>query len=452
MTPLVNLSKSRNDRRHMAPKQSTKSGDARTPGQRDRDRILYSSAFRRLAGVTQIASPFELTPVHNRLIHSLKVAQVGRALTVTLLNQAAGDTAISAALARAGGMDPDVVEAACLAHDLGHPPFGHVAEETLDHLLVSGGTRRGVPDGFNGNAQTFRIVCKLSIRTDLHRGLDLTRATLGGILKYPWVRSSQGERHDKWGAYESETEDFDWARTGAVEALNSKSIEAALMDWADDITYAVHDVEDFFRAGLIPLDRLTSEEQEQVRFIDWSVLKGKIREDEQDTLRDAFLRTEFVNPGAPRGPFRGTWSDRAWLRTMTSDAIGRYVRDSVALEVHEDRIRLRIRADHEDEVRMLKNLAWRYVIESPSLVTQRYGQRALITSLFETFTDAVAKGEYSIFPSFFQADLESSDGDPKVTKRIVADLISSMSEAQAIAINQRLTGQSLGSATDAYLQ
>src|SRR4051794_8039737 len=133
MTPLVNVSKSRNDRRHMATKQSTKSGDARTPGQRDRDRILYSSAFRRLAGVTQIASPFELTPVHNRLIHSLKVAQVGRALTVTLLNQAAGDSAISAALERAGGIDPDVVEAACLAHDLGHPPFGHVAEETLDH-------------------------------------------------------------------------------------------------------------------------------------------------------------------------------------------------------------------------------------------------------------------------------------------------------------------------------
>lgn len=443
---------SRNARRHASADKRQPTSDRRTPGQRDRDRILYSSAFRRLAGVTQVASPTELAPVHNRLVHSLKVAQVGRSLAATLLAQAEADEAIGAALRAHGGLDVDVVEATCLAHDLGHPPFGHVAEETLDHLMVSGGSLTGVPDGFNGNAQSFRIVTRLSIRTDGLRGLDLTRATLNGILKYPWQRAAQGVRHQKWGAYDAEIEDFTWCREHAVELFHGKTIEAAVMDWADDITYAVHDVEDFFRAGLIPLDRLTSEEQEQERFLAWTVSVGKVKPSELETMRDALTRTEIIDPGAAR-PFRGAQIDRAWLRTMTSELIGRYIRDSVALSLEGDRLVLNILKTHEDEVRMLKNLAWCYVIESPSLVTQRYGQRSLITSLFNTFLEAATtRAEPAIFPLYYQEELNTAGGDIKQIKRIVADLIASMSEAQAIAINQRLTGQSLGSAMDAFLQ
>ncbi len=426
----------------------------RSAGLRDRDRILYSSAFRRLSGVTQIASPTELAPVHNRLSHSLKVAQVGRALGMALLRQAQLDSNLGAALEAQGGISLDVIEAACLAHDLGHPPFGHVAEETLDDLLIRGGSASGVADGFNGNAQTFRIVTKLAVRDNEQQGLDLTRATLNGILKYPWMREAHGKRNEKWGAYNSEFDDFQWSREFAPTANDQNQvIEAAIMDWADDITYAVHDVEDFFRAGLIPIDRLAKDSQERKRFFDWAVSSNKVTTDEIDRLKSAFMRTEFIDPGTPPGPYRGRRSDRAWLRSMTSELIGRLVQDSVALSLDGDRITLKIDSGLVDEVRMLKLLAWCYVIESPSLVTQRFGQRALISSLFKTFVEAAgSKKDSTIFPSLYQEELDVAAGDTKLIKRIVADLIASMSESQAIAINQRLSGQSLGSAMDAYLQ
>jgi dGTPase len=446
----------RNQRRFDASSHQGKqdsADDHRTPSQRDRDRILYSSAFRRLGGITQVASPTELYPVHNRLIHSLKVAQVGRSLAVRLLNQPSN----RALLERIGGVDPDVVEAAALAHDLGHPPFGHVAEDTLDDLLVDGGSSNGVPDGYNGNAQSFRIVTKLAVRYAAKRdselaGLNLSRATLNGIQKYPWLRGNQGLAHRKWGAYDSEDPDFAWTRSHMSPVLDGKTIEAALMDWADDITYAVHDVEDFFRAGLIPLDRLTSDSREQQRFLNWTVQSEKVRADEADGVLDALLGSVAVKPGV-LDPFHGSRSDRAALRNLTSELISRYVSNSVTLLEDGDGVRLEIAPHLEREVRAFKLLTWCYVIESPSLVTQRYGQRALITSLFQTFCDAAStRTDWAIFPEYFQEAIEYANGDSKQIKRIVADLIASMSEAQVVAIHQRLTGQSLGSAMDAYLQ
>lgn len=421
---------------------------------RDRDRILYSTAFRRLSGVTQVASPSELAPVHNRLSHSLKVAQVGRALAMTLLRQADNQPEIRAALDAIGGIDLDVIEAACLAHDLGHPPFGHVAEETLDELLLDNTSGSGVPDGYNGNAQTFRIVTKLAVRDNDQLGLDLTRATLNAILKYPWERDNDGPRNEKWGAYYSEREDFRWAREYAHPVNDSDQVlEAALMDWADDITYAVHDVEDFYRAGLIPLDKLAKDVEEQTRFFDWAVQREKIKPEERAQLENAIKRTEFIDPGPPPGPYRGRRSERASLRYMTSASIGRLIQHSVSLRIGEKGLELAIDQDLIDEVRVLKLLAWCYVIESPSLVTQRFGQRALIASLFKTYVQAaLSKKDEVIFPSLYRELLEENAGDARGIKRIVADLIASMSEAQVVAIHQRLTGQSLGSAMDAYLQ
>ncbi|MGB9286651.1 MAG: dNTP triphosphohydrolase, partial [Candidatus Sulfotelmatobacter sp.] len=122
-------------------------GDDRTPAQRDRDRILYSSSFRRLAEVTQVVSASSGYVFHNRLTHSLQVAQVGRRLAEKLCKKY---PALTTDL-----ICPDVVEAACLAHDLGHPPFGHVAEHRLNELAKAYG-------GFEGNAQSFRIVSSLA--------------------------------------------------------------------------------------------------------------------------------------------------------------------------------------------------------------------------------------------------------------------------------------------------
>ncbi len=154
--------------------------------QRDRDRVLYSSALRRLAEVTQVVSPESGYVFHNRLTHTLQVAQVGRRLAERLLRLYPKEIQLCS------GIDPDVVEAACLAHDLGHPAFGHLAEKILNKEAEDAG-------GFEGNAQSFRIVTELAFRSKSYGGLDLTRATLNAILKYPWPKGGN-EQVPKNGA------------------------------------------------------------------------------------------------------------------------------------------------------------------------------------------------------------------------------------------------------------
>lgn len=180
----------RNERFH-TDKHEQRKNEQRTQSQRDRDRLLYCAGLRRLANVTQVASPSETDVFHNRLTHTLEVAQVARRIAEKLANEQREE---ADAL---GGVDPEVVEAAALAHDLGHPPFGHVAEKTLDKCLT--GSR--APDGYEGNAQSFRIVTKLAFSRKPYPGLNLTRATLNSLLKYPWLREAAGKRSKKFGAY-----------------------------------------------------------------------------------------------------------------------------------------------------------------------------------------------------------------------------------------------------------
>ncbi|MEO1341880.1 MAG: dGTP triphosphohydrolase, partial [Cyanobacteria bacterium J06635_13] len=235
--------------------QGDKPGDNRHSFQVDRDRILYSSAFRRLAQITQVLTAQEGHVFHNRLTHSLKVAQVARRLAERLVTE---QPKIAAAI---GGVDADVVEAAALAHDLGHPPFGHTAEEQLDACA----RKAGLSDGFEGNAQSFRILTRLAIHRLDYYGLNLTRATLNAVLKYPWLRSpdTTSKRYRKYGVYDLDIEAFSFTR----EAANDRqSIEASIMDFADDITYSVHDLEDFYLAGLIPLELLATDWDELERF------------------------------------------------------------------------------------------------------------------------------------------------------------------------------------------
>jgi dGTPase len=430
------------------------SDDPRSPAQRDRDRILYSSAFRRLSGITQVASPEELYPVHNRLTHSLKVAQVGRSLAMQLLSNKTN----SALIDDLGGLDPDVVEAAALAHDLGHPPFGHVGERVLDELLVAHDRGGVVVDGYNGNAQSFRLVTNLSVRYQSASGLNLTRATLNAILKYPWKRAETGVQNEKWGVYEAETEDFEWCRANSALHEDERSLEAQLMDWADDITYAVHDMEDFFRAGVLPLERLATDSSERERFLNATRERLKMGQAEFEHTERAFNTTDIVEIGLP-GPFRGSHIDRAALRGFTSNLIGKYVGRSITLSRDKSgRACLLIDPQIEAEVKILKALTWHYVIERPSLVSQRFGQVSLIRTLFELFCDVCLSSNplrdkhSAILPLYYRERLDANDKGDVGVKRIVADLISGMNEAQVVAVHQRLTGQSLGSALDMYLQ
>lgn len=258
------------DQRHSARTRSSVAGDVRSPSRRDRDKVLYASAFQRLAGVTQVVTPEPggaLT--HNRLTHSLKVAQVARSIAELLLSQ----DPLRPALVQLGGLDADVAEAAGLAHDLGHPPFGHVGEMTLDRFAR---TRLGLSEGFEGNAQSFRIMARLDARSPSYDGMDLTAATRCAVLKYPWLRAERGESEQehrrrlssnrnyalqwtKFGCYLEEAADFEQARSipGVLDEL--QSVEAAIMDLADDVTYALHDLQDFYVARILPVPAVVKE-------------------------------------------------------------------------------------------------------------------------------------------------------------------------------------------------
>jgi dGTPase len=406
------------------------SDDYRTRAQRDRDRILYSSSFRRLAEVTQVVAANSGYVFHNRLTHSLQVAQVGRRLAEKL-NKIQPDSIEF--------LDPDVVEAACLAHDLGHPPFGHIAEHTLNELADEIG-------GFEGNAQSFRIVTRLASRSPNYGGLDLTRATLAAILKYPWLRGHNPDKPNKWGAYLTEKRDFEFAAKLLPEP-NRPGIEAELMDWADDITYSVHDLEDFFRAGRMPLHLLAQRDpRERNAFFD--NVFGRRQSDKdfvyKDALKEAFtdlLLTTFPITGA----YDGSSKHRSALRNFIGTLIGRYS-DATSVGSKNGHPKLLINSDLRLEVIMLKELTWTYVIEAAGLAAQQFGQKKVVTDLYKIYTDAAKNiKNISIFPTFYRERLHDSMGNDAETSRIPLDLIASMTESQAIAMHRRLTGQSHGS-------
>jgi len=441
--------------------------------QRDRDRILYTTAFRRLAEVTQVVSSRGAHVFHNRLTHSLKVAQVGGASARWLLTQHNDDL-----LASHGGLDPMVVEAAALAHDLGHPPFRHEAEEELQRLLAGppailpspdelqnlltslhrGATRPAfgpLPGSFEGNAQSFRVVTKLAAHSHRYPGLNLSRATQAAILKYPWLRAadsddSSGLRSKKWGAYPEEKETFLWAREGQQDSdvRAAQTMEASLMDWADDVSYSVHDMEDFYRAGLIPLDQLRFEGEERDLFLEAAIPKvlEKVARypsgphfSAQD-LRDAFGRRADAVPVTT--PFEGTEWQRAALRAFTGELIGTYIR---AVRLSESSAPgtspISIDPEAQSEVLMLKELTWHYVIDSSMLVARQYGQRQVIRGLFVALMDAAARPrDWPIFGPDSRKRLEAAQGGEQRHARLVTDAIASMTEAEAISLHRRLLG------------
>lgn len=418
----------------------------RSPFQKDRDRLLYASAFQRLGSVTQVVSASEGYVFHNRLTHTLEVAQIARRLAEKLLVET--ESAVVEAL---GGIDPEVVEAAALAHDLGHPPFGHIAEKQLDALAK----KHNASDGFEGNAQSFRIVNRGTAHRTDYKGLNLTRATLNAILKYPWLRDRKGQdpsghQGEKYGAYDADESFFNFAREGAVPA-GQKSAEAAIMDHADAIAYSVHDLDDFYRAGLVPLEELASSEGEFVAFLDRWKGRGRLPAAEIDAHAEAFHR--LLQQLALRRRYSGTWSDRAMIRTWTSTLIGQYV-DTVTLQVPDASGTVLVRdPDQLREMKFLQALIWDYVILNPRLSTQQAGQRRIIDLLFMTYLDAVKKRDRGIVPGRFHWELEKlpAGGDDlphALETRLAVDIVSSFTDTQALIMYRRLLGAEPGSVVE----
>ncbi|MCV0377491.1 dGTP triphosphohydrolase [Microbacterium sp.] len=413
----------RDDRRH-----DDKPEGGRSPAQRDYDRLLYSSAFRRLNGVTQVVLPRgEPHLFHNRLVHSLKVAQIGRRMAEGLVDAYPAE---ELAGLRGGGIDPDVVEAACLAHDLGHPPFGHVAEKELHGCVVDAGDH----DGFEGNAQTLRIVTGLSAVTEAFPGLNLTRATLAATAKYPWFRDD-APIAEKWGAYRVDQAEFDFAHEGLGHW--ERPIEADIMDRSDDIAYAVHDLEDFYRAGLIPLDRIVTGVEDLspvfARVQDkWPSHIDPVVPDDAELQGVADTLASFPLDV----PFRGTKSQRAQLRSFTSSLVNELAEGTslVGGDLVTERGPLVL-------TELAKKLTWHYVIASSPLGTQQVGHRAIIRQLFGIYTEALEKREVHWLPTRWEEEAAAAcDADPEGRPRFVADVIAGLTEEEAVRHCHRLTG------------
>jgi dGTPase len=260
----------------------------RSDFERDRARVLHSAALRRLAAKTQVVRATSADFPRTRLTHSLECAQIGRELGQEI------------------GCDPDLVDAACLAHDIGHSPFGHNGEAALNELAAAIG-------GFEGNAQTLRLLTRLEPKTE-GAGLNLTRATLDATLKYPWF----GEPGTKFGVYAEDAEVFGWIRQGAPD--RRPCLEAQVMDWADDVAYSVHDMEDGFHAGLITFKNLKSEtERAEVSRTAIAYCPGGVTEAELTEILDALLALD-IWPAS----YDGAPGTVAALKNLTSELIGRF--------------------------------------------------------------------------------------------------------------------------------
>lgn len=411
------------------------------PGQIDRDLILNSHALRRLAGITQVAAAVEGHLVHNRLTHVLKVAQIARRIAEKLIR----DDPEKAL--QHGGIDPDVVEAAALAHDLGHPPFGHLGEVVLNKRTQD----NSCSDGFEGNAQSFRIVTKLAIGTTSLQGLGLSRATLNALLKYPWLsKETKSRKTHKFGAYHSEEDIFKKVRE-PFKGDTRRSVEAEIMDWADDIAYSVHDMEDFYRCGKIPLDRLRgrSRYHDERKFFFKSVEDRWILEGigkDLDAHKQAFdeLTTEF-----PATPFFGSEFQRWILRNMVTMLTSVFI-NGISLSSHPNDVsEPHIIIDHECQKRvaMLKELTWTYVINDESLRVQKWGQRKMMESLCEILLEGVdSDGGWGIFPHGYSSRLEQAQETTEAKRRFVADFVCDLTEHQVTNLYHRLTGVTFSSA------
>ncbi|CAB4675767.1 unannotated protein [freshwater metagenome] len=391
---------------------------AKRPGRsefaRDRARILHSAALRRLAAKTQVEVPWESDFARTRLSHSLECGQVGRELGAAL------------------GADPDLVESACLAHDLGHPPFGHNGEVALEEAAQDCG-------GFEGNAQSFRILTRLEAKSvDVEGasiGLNLSRATLDGASKYPWTRATNSK---KFGVYDDDRAIFDWMRAGRVGT--ESSIEAQIMDWSDDVAYSVHDLEDALVAERFPLAALsdTSEQRDVARV----ALESYAADSTENELQAAFGRLTAL-PYWPSN-FSGTHRDHAALKDLTSQLIGRFAlaaeRETRAKWGSGSLIRfgasLEVPREERIEVAVLKAIAAHYVMRSDIAQARYSEQRILIHELVEALWQG---GPSALEPTFHASwDDAANDGE---RRRVVIDQVASLTDVGARLLHGRLTGR-----------
>jgi dGTPase len=410
----------------------------RSDFERDRARVLHSAALRRLAAKTQVVRATSADFPRTRLTHSLECAQIGRELGQEI------------------GCDPDLVDAGCLAHDIGHSPFGHNGESALNELA-------GAIGGFEGNAQTLRLLTRLEPKTE-GAGLNLTRATLDATLKYPWF----GEPGTKFGAYAEDAEVFGWIRQGAPD--RRPCLEAQFMDWADDVAYSVHDMEDGFHAGLITFKNLKSQtERAEVSRIAIAYCPAGVTEAELTEILEALLALDIWPASYDGGP-----ATVAALKNLTSELIGRFcvaaqqatlaaasesaphpttatatphlaphpTSDLASPFSHTSPVGhsfTRYAADlvvprrQRLECALLKAITARYVMNRAGVVAAQARERELLTEL----TYAVERGAPQTLDPLLRPSWDAA-GTDAARRRVVIDQVASLTDTSAIAWHHRL--------------
>ena len=363
--------------------------DSRDPFVRDADIVLYSSAFRRLKGVTQVLPIVSGTPrVHDRMIHSLKVAQVGRSIAEKLVSKHPEY--------REEVLLPNAVYVAGIAHDLGHPPFGHIAERELQRILAEGKYKLG--DSFEGNAQTFRILTRLSQKTgnpetgELRCGMGLTAGSLVSVLKYPWPKGESREQlhrfgrswedskrnyyNQKWGVYSDDLDPFLAISKDLLENCPELIMNSQIVDLADDITYAVHDVQDHYRSGQTPLESLSLGNDEFRAYATSLILSREELDCDDITIKNAW---SWINElPLPDERYVDSRQARASLHHFESSAVSQII-ESIYIDSTENSIRL---PEHlRIAVEILKQLTWYYVIDNPALSASQLGQTRIVHDL-----------------------------------------------------------------------
>jgi dGTPase len=389
--------------------EAKRTGGERTAFQRDRARVLHSVALRRLAGKTQVVAPGESDFPRTRLTHSLEVAQIGRELAGSF------------------GADPDLVEAACLAHDLGHPPFGHTGEDALNAITDEIG-------GFEGNAQNLRILSRLEAKVltsdGRSAGLNPTRALLDATTKYPWPRRADTP---KFGMYQDDLAVFTWVRIGARGT--EKCFEAQIMDWSDDVAYSVHDLEDAVYAGHVDLKVLRVDAERSALF---ARARGYAADASVEELAEALDRLQAMEWWP--ADYDRSFAAQVRLKRTTSELIGRFctavvqaTRDQYGPGPH-CRYQATVVVPRETrlECAVLKAVAARYVMETERAMILRSRQRELLTELVAAL---VARPE-QLEPAF--GELYAAAADDGARFRVIIDAVASLTDASAIALHRRL--------------
>lgn len=428
------------EERYGADEEPPNPTDLRSPFEHDIDRVIYAPTFRALTGKTQVVSVSERGGFHNRLTHSLKVAQLGRRIAERFNAQAAFEV----------NPNPAIVEAACLIHDIGHPPFGHAGEQSLhtEHRRIADEIG-GPSSGFQGNAQNLRIVSRVEQRAGSGDGLQLTRAVMDAATKYPWTQGQQGiTSHDStryWGVYEEEAEVLAWLMDGRPAwAVNPdlRPVEEQIMDWADDVTYAAHDLEDFYKAGMIPLASLFGEVRHTEvldRYQNYLVknLKLDLHQDDIENLSNLLRPIPYSDDAKCRRHAARTTS--AIISDLTSRISLSLVEDGDGRATGYG-ARLKVPEEDQRVSQLLKALIWCFVIDDPRLASQQVGYARVVADLLRwTFEE-----HQRLLPPAFKDLL--NEGQPVL--RVCTDFVASLEESRALSLHRRLAGLDAGLVQD----